>query len=126
MGDLLDLGGSGRWAHLRDVAANAQRKHQLNAIEDEIDAIFCAYIAWLWATEPGRLNVLGDYAHGCIVSPSPPDLLPRRPVVAKKAPAPWRGGADLAALLRRAVPHITQSQAELLAAVSRAHFECDS
>lgn len=125
-GDLLDLGGSGRWAHLRDVAATAQRKHQLNAIEDEIDAIFCAYLAWLWANEPGRLSVLGDYAHGYILSPSPPDILPRRPVVAKEAPSTARGDEDLAALLRQAVPHITQNEAELLAAVSRMHSACDS
>jgi len=125
-GDLLGLGGSGRWAHLRDVAATAHRKHQLNAIEDEIDAIFCAYLAWLWATEPGRLSVRGDYAHGYIVSPSPPDILPRRPVIAKEAPGMARGDEDLAGLLRQAVPHITQSEAELLAAVSCAHFERDS
>ena len=71
-GAVLVLDGSARWTELRAVAAGAVRKSELNLIEDEIDAIFCAYIAWLWATDRDRMVLHGDYATGYIVTPIPP------------------------------------------------------
>jgi len=71
-GAVLVLGGSARWAELRGIAAGASRKSELNLIEDEIDAIFCAYIAWLWATDRDRMVVHGDFATGYIVTPRAP------------------------------------------------------
>jgi predicted RNase H-like nuclease len=54
------------------TAVGATRKSELDAIEDEIDAIFCAYLAWLWGTHQEQMLVLGDYATGYIVTPTPP------------------------------------------------------
>lgn len=71
-GAVLALAHSLRWHALRSIAAGATRKSELDAIEDEIDAIFCAYLAWLWATDRGQMVVLGDYATGHIVTPTPP------------------------------------------------------
>lgn len=65
-----------RWHHLRRVVAGATRPMHLNGVEDEVDAIWCAYLAWVWAQEPDRLMVYGDdadgFAAGHIVAPPPP------------------------------------------------------
>ena len=71
-GSLLRLTDSARWAHLRDQVRVAPRQVDLDEVEDEVDAIVCAYVAWLWAHERGALMVLGDDASGCIVTPPPP------------------------------------------------------
>jgi predicted RNase H-like nuclease len=66
----LRLDDSRRWDELCILARSASRKSELKAIEDEIDAIFCAYLAWLWA-EHGltACEVLGDVTTGYIVTP---------------------------------------------------------
>jgi predicted RNase H-like nuclease len=74
-GAVLRLAESPRWPALRSAAAGAARKSELDLIEDEIDAIFCAYLAWLWATDHGQMMVFGDYTSGYIVTPPAP---PRR------------------------------------------------
>jgi predicted RNase H-like nuclease len=68
----LDLTSNQRWATLRAVAAGAQRKAELSRIEDEVDAIVCAHLAWLWGNRPGALRVYGDAASGYIVAPPRP------------------------------------------------------
>jgi predicted RNase H-like nuclease len=73
-GAVLRLADSARWTTLRSTAAGAARKSELGAIEDEIDAIFCAYLAWLWGTDQKSMVVLGDFATGYIVTPVPPPL----------------------------------------------------
>ena len=69
----LELPRSERWAQLRTIAANAQRKADLERIEDEIDAIVCAHLAWLWSNRRDALRVYGDVSTGCIVAPPPPE-----------------------------------------------------
>ncbi len=71
-GALMDLPGNGRWAQLRAVAAGATRKSELGRIEDEVDAILCAYLAWMWVHERASLTVWGDVREGYIVTPFPP------------------------------------------------------
>ncbi len=71
-GGLLHLQDSPRWVRLRSTAAAAERKAHLRAIEDEVDAIFCAYLAWLWANEPQQVAVFGSVEEGYIVTPNPP------------------------------------------------------
>jgi len=80
-GAVLVLGGSARWAEMRGISADASRKSELNLIEDEIDAIFCAFIAWLWATDRDRMVVHGDFTTGYIVTPRAP-----RPELSRAAP----------------------------------------
>jgi predicted RNase H-like nuclease len=63
-----------RWSALRDIAVHATRPVDLETIEDEIDAIFCAHLAWLWVTAPERLMVFGDFDAGYIVTPPAPGL----------------------------------------------------
>jgi predicted RNase H-like nuclease len=76
LGPVLRLDESERWSNLRDMVADATRKSQLRLVEDEVDAIFCAYLALLWAREPERMVVYGDVTKGFIVTPQPPPAGP--------------------------------------------------
>jgi predicted RNase H-like nuclease len=121
-GAVLALPDSPRWRALRAAPADASRKSDLDKIEDEIDAIFCAYLAWLWATDPGQMVVLGDYATGYIVTPTPPPTaVSGRPVRRRAA----RTGGDagtaaqrLALAFRAAVPRLTVRESEIPASVA--------
>ena len=66
----LELASSSRWRELREIAAGATRKVDLDRIEDEVDAIFCAHLAHRWHRD-GRTgnDVFGDDAGGAIVVP---------------------------------------------------------
>lgn len=68
----LRLQESGRWSELRRAVEEAQRPFHLARVEDEVDAIFCAHLAWLWDHRPGALQVYGDAVAGLIVAPPPP------------------------------------------------------
>lgn len=81
---VLALDSSPRWAELRAVVESAERQVDLERVEDEIDAIFCAHLAWLWHRAPGALRVYGDSATGFIVAPPPP---PRVPPAGAEPPA---------------------------------------
>lgn len=67
----LDLLGSPRWAQLKDALA-APRPGELNRVEDELDAIVCAHLAWLWHHRPDTLHIYGDVDDGYIIAPPPP------------------------------------------------------
>lgn len=68
----LGLADNPRWLDLGSVATHATRPVDLERIEDEIDAIFCAHLAWLWVTAPEQLMVFGDFDAGYIVTPPAP------------------------------------------------------
>jgi len=76
LGPVLRLDESARWAELRAAVSGATKKSHLRLVEDEVDAIFCAYLARLWALEPDRMVVYGDLAAGYIVTPHPPTAGP--------------------------------------------------
>jgi predicted RNase H-like nuclease len=122
-GTVLALAGSARWHALRSIAGGAGRKSELDAIEDEVDAIFCAYLAWLWATDHGQMVVLGDYASGYIVTPTPPPptVVPGRPV--RRTPRAALIDLDtttekLVKEFRAAVPRLTLEESEALAVLA--------
>lgn len=70
-GELLGLVSSARWADLRTGVLTASRKVELGRIEDEVDAIVCAYLAWLWTHRPEDMEVIGDVDTGYVVVPRP-------------------------------------------------------
>jgi predicted RNase H-like nuclease len=59
-----------RWAELSRLAD--PKPGDLTRIEDELDAILCAHLAWLWHYRPDSLQVYGSLADGYIVAPPPP------------------------------------------------------
>lgn len=82
----LALDGNDRWAAIRAVAGNSPRQFHLDQIEDEVDAILCAHLAWLWHTDRSALQVYGDVETGYIVAPPPPTH-PPTPRAAVSRPA---------------------------------------
>lgn len=68
-----------RWQHLREVVESSTRHMHLEAIEDELDAILCAHLAWLWHHRPGGLTVFGSLEEGYIVAPPAPTHAATRP-----------------------------------------------
>lgn len=125
-----------RWAQLRTVAANPQRKADLERVEDEIDAIVCAHLAWLWSSRPDALRVYGDVRSGYIVAPPPPGHPPtRRPATPVQAQArmplaagsavtsPRAGDLETLALdMVTALPTLRLHEARMLADRARRHF----
>ncbi len=67
----LCLSDSERWAALIALIAEPA-PGDLTRIEDELDAILCAHLAWLWLHRPGTLMVYGTVDEGYIVAPPPP------------------------------------------------------
>jgi len=60
------------WVELRRQVVAAQRKSDLRRAEDPIDAVVCAYVALYAERRPADITIYGDFATGCIVTPSLP------------------------------------------------------
>jgi predicted RNase H-like nuclease/ppGpp synthetase/RelA/SpoT-type nucleotidyltranferase len=69
-----------RWDVLRAQAEAATRKSQLRLVEDQVDAVLCAYIGRFADLEPGRVTTYGDLETGYIVTPALPTEDPDDPV----------------------------------------------
>lgn len=69
--------GAAAWAALRTAVERAGRKSELRVVEDQVDAVVCAYVGLLAARAPERLTTYGDGETGYIVTPTlPADLVP--------------------------------------------------
>ncbi|MDX6324894.1 MAG: hypothetical protein QOK15_1248 [Nocardioidaceae bacterium] len=72
-----DQGNAGAWPALRSAVQAANRKSELRVVEDQIDAVVCAYVALFATRVPERTTTYGDFDTGYIVTPTlPPDLEP--------------------------------------------------
>jgi predicted RNase H-like nuclease/ppGpp synthetase/RelA/SpoT-type nucleotidyltranferase len=60
------------WAELRTRAETATRKSHLRVVEDQVDAVVCAYVALFAERWPERTTTYGDFATGYIVTPTLP------------------------------------------------------
>jgi predicted RNase H-like nuclease/Holliday junction resolvase RusA-like endonuclease len=76
-----------RWVELSRVVADPE-PGDLTRIEDELDAILCAHLAWLWHHRPDGLQVYGSLEDGYIVAPPPPLVTPEPPAhdLSRQAP----------------------------------------
>ncbi len=68
------------WEVLRGLVEAASRKSELRVVEDQVDAVLCAYVARMSDLEPGKLTTYGDLETGYIVTPTLPADLPDDPV----------------------------------------------
>ena len=57
------------WAGLRDQVENATRKSELRRVEDQVDAVLCAYLAHFAEHRPDLVTRYGDPETGYIVTP---------------------------------------------------------
>ncbi len=70
-------GNGGAWIGLRHQVASATRKSELRVVEDQVDAVVCAYVALFSVRRPDDTTTYGDLENGYIVTPTlPPDLVP--------------------------------------------------
>ena len=69
---LVETGGTaaGAWTALRTSVVDAARKSDLRVVEDQVDAVVCAYVALFADRWPERTTRYGDLATGYIVTPS--------------------------------------------------------
>lgn len=86
--EVLELANNARWQHVAASVRAATRPMHLEQVEDEIDAVLCAHLAWLWRHRQGALQVYGDTATGYIVAPPPPAHPPSPRVAKPDARAP--------------------------------------
>ncbi|HWJ08757.1 MAG TPA: DUF429 domain-containing protein [Nocardioides sp.] len=84
------------WRALRAAVVAAGRKSELRVVEDQVDAVVCAYIALFADRRPEDTTTYGDVETGYIVTPTlPTDLVPtpRRKQVDAAPAAPDIGAA---------------------------------
>jgi ppGpp synthetase/RelA/SpoT-type nucleotidyltranferase len=67
------------WAELVTQVREAGRKSELRKVEDQVDAVVCAYVALYAEREPKQVTTYGDLANGYIVTPSLPEGLTASP-----------------------------------------------
>ncbi len=87
------------WRDLFAQVEAAQRKSELRRVEDQVDAVLCAYVARYAQTRPESTTLYGDLATGYILTPSlPPGHVPSaepHPSVDSPARAAVRAYEDL-------------------------------
>jgi len=117
----LRLSESARWSEIRAAAVGAHRPIDLRVVEDEIDAIFCAYLAWLWGRRDPQMRILGDVQRGYIVVPGPPRVAPARVAAVRAglgAQADAMRVAGLMEAFQAAVPSLSDEDAARLAQIA--------
>jgi predicted RNase H-like nuclease/ppGpp synthetase/RelA/SpoT-type nucleotidyltranferase len=60
------------WRTLGAQVEAAQRKSELRVVEDQVDAVVCAYVALFATRQPDRVTTYGDFETGYIVTPTLP------------------------------------------------------
>ena len=58
------------WRALVEQAESATRKSELRQVEDQVDAVVCAYVAFFRERRPDDTTTYGDLAEGYIVTPT--------------------------------------------------------
>jgi predicted RNase H-like nuclease/ppGpp synthetase/RelA/SpoT-type nucleotidyltranferase len=71
--------GAAAWQGLRGAVERAERKSELRVVEDQVDAVVCAYVALFAARQPDRTTTYGDFETGYIVTPTLPEGLTPSP-----------------------------------------------
>ena len=61
------------WQALRAQVTEATRKSHLREVEDQVDAVICAYVALFTQRWPERTTTYGSFEQGYIVTPTLPD-----------------------------------------------------
>lgn len=113
-----DAPGGAAWDGLRRAAERAGRKSELRVVEDQVDAVVCAYVAMFADRRPERTTTYGDVETGYIVTPTLPDDLVPTPREARRPRT-----ADPAAAVRRyaeehaAVTEATERYVELVTSI---------
>ena len=114
---VVDAPGS-RWPALRAAVEDAARKSELRTVEDQVDAVVCAYVALLAVREPKSITVYGDFADGYIVTPTLPEG--HRPSPRPKRATATPGGEPAALDASPAVPAVVREYSDRHEALTQA------
>ena len=112
----LDVTGS-TWTDLVKAIESAERKSHLRAVEDQVDAVLCAYVALFADRKPELTTTYGDFDTGYIVTPTLPDGLRPSPRQPQRAPAEDPVGAAVREYATRQ-PVLRQAAEEFTALVT--------
>ncbi|KYH46017.1 DUF429 domain-containing protein [Branchiibius sp. NY16-3462-2] len=96
----LRLVGSDQWRAQVAAVESATTKAQLRVVEDQVDAVICAYVALYRQRRPTDTTTYGEYPDGYIVTPTLPTGLspsPRPPRIASQVQQVRRAVAAYAA-----------------------------
>jgi predicted RNase H-like nuclease/ppGpp synthetase/RelA/SpoT-type nucleotidyltranferase len=116
----LDRAQSG-WSHLVELVEAAERKSQLRVVEDQVDAVICAYVGLFATREPGRTTTYGDFDEGYIVTPTLPGDLEPAPRVRRVVEAADQPPGSVAAAVQEysaQQPAIVDAGARFIALVT--------
>jgi predicted RNase H-like nuclease/ppGpp synthetase/RelA/SpoT-type nucleotidyltranferase len=75
------------WQALRAAVERAERKSELRVVEDQVDAVVCAYVALFASRRPEDTTTYGDFETGYIVTPTLPADLVAAPRERRRASA---------------------------------------
>ncbi|WP_262851810.1 DUF429 domain-containing protein [Mumia quercus] len=67
------------WRAMRAAVESAGRKSELRVVEDQVDAVLCAYVGLFATRHPEQTTTYGDVETGYIVTPTLPDGLTPAP-----------------------------------------------
>ena len=70
---------NGAWKELVTQVEDATRKCELRVVEDQVDAVLCAYVGLFATRKPERTTTYGDFSGGYIVTPTLPEGLTPTP-----------------------------------------------
>ncbi len=77
-----------QWRRLRAAVETARRKSELRVVEDQVDAVVCAYVARFADARPDETTTYGDFPDGYIVTPTLPADLEPAPRARRRSAAP--------------------------------------
>jgi predicted RNase H-like nuclease/ppGpp synthetase/RelA/SpoT-type nucleotidyltranferase len=112
----LRVADSGAWMSLRGIAEAAERKSDLRRVEDQVDAVVCAYVGLFSERRPELTTVFGDGVTGYIVTPTLPEGQRPSRRTAAGAPPPAAVAPSPADPVREAVRQYAELQPQLEAA----------
>jgi predicted RNase H-like nuclease/ppGpp synthetase/RelA/SpoT-type nucleotidyltranferase len=82
------------WRALVAQVETATRKSELRVVEDQVDAVICAYVALFATRDPDHVTTYGDLANGYIVTPTLPEGHAPTPRERRPAPDPVRTAVE--------------------------------
>ncbi len=110
------------WKKLTTRVESAERKSDLRRVEDQVDAVVCAYIAMFADRRPDLTTTYGDFRTGYIVTPTLPEghePSPREPGEPRASDEPVQPTTVEADPVRLAVQRYAETHADLRDATDR-------
>ncbi len=103
------------WRALVADVESAERKSDLRRVEDQVDAVVCAYVALYAVRRPDDITVYGDFADGYIITPTLP--AGHQPSARPPRPTPIDRAVQAYAARHRALQHAGEEYVALVTTI---------